>query len=64
MAPQGRRERSVRDREIEGQRQIFDRDTGRLIVGFDLLVNLYCLWKAAESMMRKLLTPQQIGNEW
>ena len=45
-------------------RQIFDRDTGGLIVGFDLLVNFHCLWKAAESMTRKPLTPQQIGNDW
>lgn len=48
-----------RDGEREGQRQIFDRDTGGLIVGSDLLVNLHCLWKAAESMMRKPLTPNK-----
>lgn len=60
--PPGAEEKGWRER--EGQRQIFDRDTGGLIVGFDLLVNLHCLWKAAESMMRKPLTPQQIGNEW
>ena len=40
-------------------RQIFDRDTGGLIVGFDLPVNFHCLWKAAESMMRKPLTPNK-----
>lgn len=31
------------DGEREGQRQIFDKDTGGLIVGSDLLVNLHCL---------------------
>lgn len=51
----------------EGQRQIFDGDEGGLIVGFDLPVNLHCLWKAAMmSVMRKPLAPNKkvmSGNE-
>lgn len=51
----------------EGQRQIFDRDTGGLIVRFDLPLNLHCLWKAAMmSMMRQPLAPDKkvmSGNE-
>lgn len=30
---------------------------GGLILEYDLLVNLGCLWKAAQSMMRKPVTP-------
>lgn len=57
MPPRGKREMLVSTKERVGQKQIFDRDTGGLVVGFDLLVNLYCLWKAPESIMRKPRTP-------
>lgn len=55
-APLGQKRR---DGEREGQRQIFDRDKGGLIVGFDLLVNLHCLLKATRSMMRTPPSPNK-----
>lgn len=68
----GREEKNPVSSAREGQRgrdksKYLTGDTGGLIVGFDLLVNLHCLWKAAMmSVMRKPLAPNKkvmSGNE-
>lgn len=55
-APPGQkwRDREGERERVKGSVCVF---WGGLILEYDLLVNLGCLWKAAQSMMRKPVTP-------